>query len=447
MPAEQLNHAIEGCASRQKILILDCCYSGAFPAGRAVKADDEVHAAQRFSGRGRSVLTAADSTQYAFEGDRLISTTCGGGGPDSPDRSGVGAGGVSVFTRHLVEGLRSGEADLDGDGDITIDELYSYVHDRVVAEKPQQRPKKQTDVEGRTVLARNVNWTLPGYLGNSLDSPIATDRLGALDGLVHLCRIGNDTVRAHALARIEQLTTDDSRAVSAAATTRLNTLRHLAEQLAYQPTDTATATATPSLEPLSSAARERAAPQLPASPAEPVQALGVPVAGLVAWLLAICIAVVGIVSTVAGDKPHQQAFAGAFVGVVGVGLICCGFERRRNRVWWLAVTANLTWLLGTSITVFASLDKAVGYLLVLGAPLNLAVSIIAIRGRRTSQLVHWWLLAGWTATLVGVICLIAYDGGSSEGISYRVVLGLLCAVAAVTATRIRLTALTGRDSR
>ncbi|MCA1708420.1 MAG: hypothetical protein LC808_36135, partial [Actinobacteria bacterium] len=77
---------------------------------------------------------------------------------------------------------------LDGDGDITLDELYSYVYDRVVEEMPQQRPKKQDNVEGRIIIARNINWSLPVYLRNALNSPIATDRLGALDGLDHLYR-------------------------------------------------------------------------------------------------------------------------------------------------------------------------------------------------------------------------------------------------------------------
>ncbi|MEU4234992.1 hypothetical protein AB0F17_62890 [Nonomuraea sp. NPDC026600] len=56
-----------------------------------------------------------------------------------------------------MEGLRTGRADMDGDGDITLDELYGYVYDRVVAEMPQQRPKRQDNVKGRTVIARNVN--------------------------------------------------------------------------------------------------------------------------------------------------------------------------------------------------------------------------------------------------------------------------------------------------
>ncbi|MDX2546910.1 caspase family protein [Streptomyces sp. WI04-05B] len=208
LPAEQIDQAMSGCMSRQKVLILDCCYSGAFPAGRIAKADTAVHALERFQGRGRTVLTASDATQYSFEGNQAH-----------------GEAVQSVFTRYLVAGLRDGSADLDGDGDITIDELYSYVHNRVVQEMPQQRPKKQDNVEGRTVIARNINWTLPTYLSNAIDSPIATDRLAALDGLIRLFRIGNDTVRGRVHEEIRRLTDDDSRLVSAAAVAQLRDIR------------------------------------------------------------------------------------------------------------------------------------------------------------------------------------------------------------------------------
>jgi hypothetical protein len=207
LPAEHVDQAMEGCVSRQKVLVLDCCYSGAFPAGRITKADTAVHTLERFQGRGRTVLTASDATQYSFEGDRAR-----------------GEAPQSVFTRYLVAGLRDGSADLDNDGDITIDELYGYVYERVVAEMPQQRPKKQDNVEGRTVIARNVNWTLPVYLRNAIDSPFAKDRLAVLDGLAHLHRVGNDTVRGAVLAEIRGLADDDSKAVSAAATERLESL-------------------------------------------------------------------------------------------------------------------------------------------------------------------------------------------------------------------------------
>jgi hypothetical protein len=118
----------------------------------------------------------------------------------------------------LVAGLRDGSADLDGDGDVTVDELYSYVHERVVAEMPRQRPKHQSDVEGRIVLARNPRWTLPEYLRHGLASPIAADRLSALEGLKRLNRMGNAVVRERTATEIRRLVDDDSRAVSGAAT-------------------------------------------------------------------------------------------------------------------------------------------------------------------------------------------------------------------------------------
>ncbi|MFF0636582.1 caspase domain-containing protein [Nocardia sp. NPDC004151] len=212
--ADQIDYAMTGCHSNHQILILDCCYSGAFPVGAIAKADDQVHALESFSGRGRTVLTASDATQYAFEGD-------------VPH----GQASQSVFTRHLVAGLRDGGADLDQDGDITVDELYSYVHDHVVAERPRQRPKKQDNVEGRTVLARNRNWQVPQHIRSALESPAVRDRRNALEDLDQLYRTGGAIVRTRVRAAVTQLVNDDSRAIAAAATAWLDT----------HPTDTAMA--------------------------------------------------------------------------------------------------------------------------------------------------------------------------------------------------------------
>jgi YVTN family beta-propeller protein len=207
LPAEQIDQAMSACMSRQNVLVLDCCYSGAFPAGWIAKADAAVHTLERFQGRGRTVLTASDATQYSFEGNQPHGTAA-----------------QSVFTRHLVAGLRDGSADLDGDGNITIDELYSYVHDQVVEEMPLQRPKKQDNVEGRIVIAQNINWSLPTYLQHALSSPIAAERVAALEGLANLYRVGNDRVRQHVTGQIQRLVDDDSRAVSTAAAAHLQAL-------------------------------------------------------------------------------------------------------------------------------------------------------------------------------------------------------------------------------
>src|SRR4051812_30001083 len=203
----QLNEAMDASRSRRKVLILDCCYSGAFPAGRTAKSDEGVQTLERFQGKGRAVLTASDATQYAFEGDDL-----------------TGEGTSSVFTRYLVDAISSGAADLDEDGDIALDELYSYVYDRVVAEVPQQRPKKQEDVDGRILIARNVHWKLPAHLQHAIESPIAAQRLSAVQELGYLHRAGNEVVRTAVDGCLATLASDDSRSVSSAATALIDGL-------------------------------------------------------------------------------------------------------------------------------------------------------------------------------------------------------------------------------
>jgi len=204
---EQIRMAMEGCRSRQNVLVLDCCYAGAFPGGSGVKGDTAVHALEQLSGRGSVVLTSSDATQYSFEGDQLTET-----GATSP-----GSGPSSLFTRFLVEGLSTGRADLDGDGNITLDELYSYVHDRVTEEQPQQRPKKKEDVEGRILFAWNIHWTLPPHISNALSSPYAVAKLTALEELRGRYNSGNTIVQQRILETVRELAEDDSKQVSNAA--------------------------------------------------------------------------------------------------------------------------------------------------------------------------------------------------------------------------------------
>jgi hypothetical protein len=204
---EQIRAVMEECRSRQNVLVLDCCYAGAFPAGAGIKGDAAVHALDQLGGRGSVVLTSSDAMQYSFEGNQLTET----------GSASLRAGPSSLFTRFLVEGLRTGRADLDGDGNITLDELYSYVHDRVTQERPQQRPKKKEDVEGRILFARNVHWTVPSHISNVVGSPSSAAKLTALDELRSLYAGGNNVVQQRVLEVVHLLARDDSMSVSEAA--------------------------------------------------------------------------------------------------------------------------------------------------------------------------------------------------------------------------------------
>jgi len=139
VPTPFVNETMTASRSRRQVLILDCCHSGAFARGMVAKGGESVDIRDRFEGRGRVVLTASNATQYAFQGDEII-----------------GEGSRSVFTHHLVRGLETGEADLGGDGWVSLDELYDYVYERVTDEMPQQTPGKWTfDLQGDIVIARS----------------------------------------------------------------------------------------------------------------------------------------------------------------------------------------------------------------------------------------------------------------------------------------------------
>ncbi|TCC08627.1 caspase, EACC1-associated type [Kribbella soli] len=200
LSAQLVDEAVSESTSRQKILILDCCYSGAYAVQRFAKADSAVHTQEALGGRGRTVLTASDSTQYAFEGSQIHG--------DAPR---------SVFTHHLIEGLRTGAADLDADGDVTTDELYDYTYKAVTAEQPGQRPRQFAETEGRTVVASNPRWTLPEYLASAINSPLAEIRQTALAPLGQLLQANNELVRRTAREQLELLRDDDSRSVATAA--------------------------------------------------------------------------------------------------------------------------------------------------------------------------------------------------------------------------------------
>jgi uncharacterized caspase-like protein len=139
IPATLVQDVMSCSRSRRQVLLLDCCYSGAFARGMVTKSDQLVGTMGQFEGRGRVVLTASDAMQYAFEGDKVR-----------------GRGVRSVFTNALVHGLKTGEADLDRDGHISLDELYDYVYDKILDETPQQKPGKWAfDVQGEILIAHN----------------------------------------------------------------------------------------------------------------------------------------------------------------------------------------------------------------------------------------------------------------------------------------------------
>jgi hypothetical protein len=210
--AEFVNRRMTRSRSRRVVLLLDCCYAGAFERGMVHRADSGVGIESRFGGRGRAVVTASSALEYAFEGDVLT---------DSTDVS------PSIFTSALVTGLKSGDADRDQDGLVGLDELYDYVYEKVQSATPNQTPGKWTfGVEGELVIARRGSPVsspspLPEGLRDALASPLPGVRAAAVEELTRLLGGQHAGLALGSRLALEQLTQDDSRTVATTAAAAL----------------------------------------------------------------------------------------------------------------------------------------------------------------------------------------------------------------------------------
>lgn len=211
--ADFVQHCMRASRSRTIVLLLDCCYGGAFSQGVSVRASGDVNVLDSFpggrlgGGRGRAVITASSAMEYAFEGDQLA------------DEQGARP---SVFTSALVEGLATGDADRDQDGWISLNELYDYIFDRVREQNPHQTPSRDVEMQGELYLARRSRPVttpapLPPELQEVLDNPLARVRAGAVEELERLLHGRHAGLSLAARVALAGLANDDSRTVAAAA--------------------------------------------------------------------------------------------------------------------------------------------------------------------------------------------------------------------------------------
>jgi uncharacterized RDD family membrane protein YckC/uncharacterized caspase-like protein len=201
-----LSRQIDRSRSKRIVVLLDCCFSGSFPFGMRARAGADVDVRGALEGRGRAVITASSSMEYAYEGDELS-----------------GSGTPSIFTSAVVEGLASGKADRDQDRRISIDELYDYVFDQVRERTPSQSPQMMSSLEGPLYIARSSfvapveAATLDEQLVALAESPLAGARLGAVAELGRLLASSDPAAALAARERLTVLTRDDSQRVSSAA--------------------------------------------------------------------------------------------------------------------------------------------------------------------------------------------------------------------------------------
>ena len=133
--ASYVHECMKKSKSKRKVVILDSCFSGAFSQGMTAKGGGAINIKQHLGGQGTAILTASTSTQYAYEEE---------------------GSEFGIYTRYLVDGIKTGAADKDGDGSISIDELHEYVSSKVQEVAPAMTPKIYPVEEGhRIILAKS----------------------------------------------------------------------------------------------------------------------------------------------------------------------------------------------------------------------------------------------------------------------------------------------------
>lgn len=122
--AGTVSKMIDESAAGTTIILLDCCHSGAFKTGEDV--------AQRLAGGGRFVITSCRTGELANDADAQNH--------------------ASMFTHWLVEGLRGGAPDEDGDGLIGLEGLYDFLFSRL-RELGRPTPQKRFSGSGDVPIA------------------------------------------------------------------------------------------------------------------------------------------------------------------------------------------------------------------------------------------------------------------------------------------------------
>ncbi|MCA9619277.1 MAG: patatin-like phospholipase family protein [Myxococcales bacterium] len=134
---DTINRMIDDSRASAFVIVLDCCHAGAF------KSDLDI--AARLQGEGRYVFAACRGAQLA---------------EDAPE-----ADGNSIFTGHIIDAIEWPGTDRNGDGILSMDEIYEEVGERLA--------KTSRMVSQRQVS--NATGTIPVVRARTA-SPAATER-------------------------------------------------------------------------------------------------------------------------------------------------------------------------------------------------------------------------------------------------------------------------------
>ncbi|HKX31923.1 MAG TPA: SUMF1/EgtB/PvdO family nonheme iron enzyme [Blastocatellia bacterium] len=139
IPVQMLQLLMRKSKCRTFILILDCCYSGGVTSSLLKKKAQEevkqtINQIAKHTRAGLYILTATSPSGYAYENDYY-----------------------SLLTKHIISGILEGAADLNHDGQVSMDELCNYVSEKVQGESDQEPMWSAHGVRGGTLVFAYTN--------------------------------------------------------------------------------------------------------------------------------------------------------------------------------------------------------------------------------------------------------------------------------------------------
>jgi len=131
----EFTEALRAIPARKIVVVFDCCHSGGIgqpkdTATPEIKALPESYYDALAKGRGRAILASSRSTEYSW----VL--------PGTPN---------SLFTQHLLAGLRGGAP--SDDGLVRIFDLFEYLQPRVTGDQPNQHPIFKAELEENLAVA------------------------------------------------------------------------------------------------------------------------------------------------------------------------------------------------------------------------------------------------------------------------------------------------------
>ncbi|MEM1251682.1 MAG: SUMF1/EgtB/PvdO family nonheme iron enzyme [Cyanobacteria bacterium P01_H01_bin.21] len=160
--ADFVKGEIGNSLAQRKVVILDCCFGAAFAKGFLGMDDSSIDVEAQLGGKGWCVLTASTSTRYALE---------------QQDEE------LSVYTRYLVEGLKTGGAASEGKESISIGNLHQYLYTQVKAAASAMEPAIFNAKQGSEIVIAKVRLDNPQRYRKQVQTKAKSIRASVLSKL------------------------------------------------------------------------------------------------------------------------------------------------------------------------------------------------------------------------------------------------------------------------